>query len=586
MATKQLFTNNAKTVLAHPVGPDDTVLILLDASLFPSPDPALDQYFLVTLFNGIRYELVKVEERLGNQLINCTRGFEGTIASRYATGTIVTNEISANTANRWEGALSLSGAVIDDSETSDLTTWSSQKISLEISAGGGGGGGGTVDIDIRISGGFIQFSTDGGVTWNNIAPVEDISGADGKSVELNKSATHLQWRNVDDPIWIDLVPLVDLSGTDGREVEFNVSATHIQWRYSGETSWVDLMAIASLKGTDGVDGKEVEFNVSATHIQWRYSGEVGWTDLIALDSLKGTDGIDGVDAENIYLQKSATHIQWKLGVDGVWEDLVALADLKGADGATFSLANTQQSKDANRTDLAATPAGVKEYMGQYGISTIFNSTATDLNNVVNGQFFIWNNATLNIPAGTYGRGINIPSGSGYMTQVGFENGNGKIWVRYQSNGTFSAWTHVNNIYNQVPNGGSTNQVLVKNSATNGDFSWKTLFTGGYGEVVTVPANSVVSYQVASGAVGIAAVYSEIVTGAKTAMFLFNSASTPTNTVLVAGGILANIWTPNGSSGAADTLSLYASDGKVHLLNRFSSPATVQLALTVPATKLT
>lgn len=511
MATKQLFTNNAKTVLAHPVGPDDTVLILLDASLFPTPDPALDQYFLVTLFNGIRYELVKVEERLGNQLINCTRGFEGTIASRYATGTIVTNEISANTANRWEGALSLSGAVIDDSETSDLTTWSSQKISLEISAGGGGGGGGdpgTVDIDIRISGGFIQFSTDGGVTWNNIAPVEDISG------------------------------------TDGREVELNVSATHIQWRYSGEVDWVDL---------------------------------------IALDNLKGADG---VDAENIYLQKSATHIQWKLGVDGVWEDLVALEDLKGADGTTASLANTQQSKDANRTDLAATPAGVKEYMGQYGISTIFNSTAADLNNVVNGQFFIWNNATLNSPAGTYGRGINIPSGTGYMTQVGFENGNGKIWVRYQSNGTFSAWTHVNNIYNQVPNGGATNQVLVKNSATNGDFSWKTLFTGGYGEVVTVPANSVVSYQVASGAVGIAAVYSEIVTGTKTAMFLFNSASTPTNTVLVAGDILANIWTPTGSSGTEDTLSLYASDGKVHLLNRFSSPATVQIALTVPATKLT
>lgn len=38
------------------------------------------------------------------------------------------------------------------------------------------------------------------------------SGEPGKSVELQKSATHIQWRNVGDAEWIDLVDLDDITG--------------------------------------------------------------------------------------------------------------------------------------------------------------------------------------------------------------------------------------------------------------------------------------------------------------------------------------------------------------------------------------
>lgn len=43
-------------------------------------------------------------------------------------------------------------------------------------------------------------------------------------------------------------------GTDGREIELQKGATHIQWRYVGEESWKDLVALADLKGAKGDKG--------------------------------------------------------------------------------------------------------------------------------------------------------------------------------------------------------------------------------------------------------------------------------------------------------------------------------------------
>ena len=154
-------------------------------------------------------------------------------------------------------------------------------------------------------------------TWEIFGPKEDGSwpedgveikgedgadGADGREVEFNVSATHIQWKYVGDPNWIDLIALEDIKGDDGqdgspgqdgREVEFNVSETHIQWKYVEDPNWIDLIALEDIKGDDGADGREVEFNVSATHIQWRYVGDLDWIDLIALEDIKGDDGEDG-----------------------------------------------------------------------------------------------------------------------------------------------------------------------------------------------------------------------------------------------------------------------------------------------------
>jgi len=102
-----------------------------------------------------------------------------------------------------------------------------------------------------------------------------------------------------------------VDGADGREVELQKSATHIQWRYEGEPTWTDLVALADLEGpqgpagndgaqgaagSDGADGREVELQVTATHIQWRLTGG-SWLDLVALSELEGPAGQTGAKGD-------------------------------------------------------------------------------------------------------------------------------------------------------------------------------------------------------------------------------------------------------------------------------------------------
>ncbi|MNS19408.1 hypothetical protein D3C72_511270 [compost metagenome] len=79
-------------------------------------------------------------------------------------------------------------------------------------------------------------------------------------------------------------------GADGQEVQLQTTATHIQWRLGPAGAWADLTPLSALSGADGADGREVQLQVSATHIQWRLVGAAGWTDLIARAALKGDRG--------------------------------------------------------------------------------------------------------------------------------------------------------------------------------------------------------------------------------------------------------------------------------------------------------
>lgn len=58
------------------------------------------------------------------------------------------------------------------------------------------------------------------MAWSKIANImgpEGDDGANGLNVELQKSATHIQWRNVGGPSWINLVALSDLKGAPGTD---------------------------------------------------------------------------------------------------------------------------------------------------------------------------------------------------------------------------------------------------------------------------------------------------------------------------------------------------------------------------------
>lgn len=82
----------------------------------------------------------------------------------------------------------------------------------------------------------------------------------------------------------------------GGSVQMQATATHIQWRASEEAAWEDLIALADLQGPAGEDstvpgppGPAVELQVTDDYIQWREEDAPGWTNLIALADLKGND---------------------------------------------------------------------------------------------------------------------------------------------------------------------------------------------------------------------------------------------------------------------------------------------------------
>jgi hypothetical protein len=79
------------------------------------------------------------------------------------------------------------------------------------------------------------------------------------------------------------------AGADGKSVELQKNATHIQWRQEGG-NWQDLIAVADLQGPQGIQGEQ---------------GPAGDP---------GTDGIDGEDGKTIYTVSGAPSAA--TGVDG------------------------------------------------------------------------------------------------------------------------------------------------------------------------------------------------------------------------------------------------------------------------------
>jgi hypothetical protein len=109
MTTRQLFTNNAISLLAAPIGPSDTTLTVLPGygALFPQPAPGGTEYFNVTLENqsATQREIIKVYGRTGDTFTNIVRAQEGTTAQSWPAGgmgndTLVDHRVTAETMRR------------------------------------------------------------------------------------------------------------------------------------------------------------------------------------------------------------------------------------------------------------------------------------------------------------------------------------------------------------------------------------------------------------------------------------------------------------------------------------------------------
>ena len=94
---------------------------------------------------------------------------------------------------------------------------------------------GEENIDLRVSDGYIQWSSDDG-SWDDLISVEDLLDSLGEDIKGEQG----------------------IQGVAGKQVEFKVSSTHIQWRYVGDSTWKDLISLEEIKGDKGADGKDGE----------------------------------------------------------------------------------------------------------------------------------------------------------------------------------------------------------------------------------------------------------------------------------------------------------------------------------------
>lgn len=98
--------------------------------------------------------------------------------------------------------------------------------------------------------------------------------------------------------WVEFSAPAGAAGIDGKSVELRKTATAIQQRQVPDGDWVDLVLLADLKGIHGINGKSVELRKTATAIQSRET-EGAWGDLVLLSEITGAAGRDGIDGANL-----------------------------------------------------------------------------------------------------------------------------------------------------------------------------------------------------------------------------------------------------------------------------------------------
>lgn len=186
-----------------------------------------------------------------------TRNITGAVLFKAVTGVAVSKKRMSNFSSSMQSALAQKAPLGGEVNFQSITIPDYGDINI----GGSGGVAGTTisnsGIDAgfgyfdwigssasnRVSGGSLKTMLDHLFTVGNVHSLEAyqvpglasvalsgeyndllnkpvlLRGYDGREVELQKTATHIQWRYVTDPpsAWNDLVPLTDISGADGAD---------------------------------------------------------------------------------------------------------------------------------------------------------------------------------------------------------------------------------------------------------------------------------------------------------------------------------------------------------------------------------
>ncbi len=115
------------------------------------------------------------------------------------------------------------------------------------------------ETDFRVEDEKIQWQYAGDDDWQTLITPDVLEGEDGDDGVSVENASI----NDDGELILELsdgsdITAGEVTGADGREVELRADDDHIQWRYDDEDTWTDLVPVNDLEGEAGEDGAGID----------------------------------------------------------------------------------------------------------------------------------------------------------------------------------------------------------------------------------------------------------------------------------------------------------------------------------------
>lgn len=246
----------------------------------------------------------------------------------------------------------------------------------------------------------LPRGTDGSDGVNGSNGVDGVDGTDGREVSLRLSGSYLQWQYAGATGWTNLLDTNTLrgadgvngingsdgaDGADGREIQIQATATHLQWRYVGGT-WSNLVALADLKGAKGDTGTGVPtggaagqqlVKLSATDYDFAWQTPAGTGDMLksVYDPANGAKQV--AFTQDVNMQFVAQNVLIDDKVDKVSGKGLSTNDYTSAEKTKLSGIATSATANATDAQLRdrSTHTGTQAISTVTGLQTELDSKA-------------------------------------------------------------------------------------------------------------------------------------------------------------------------------------------------------------------
>lgn len=232
---------------------------ILPMSVAPPSSPSSEVTILTHNHDNLYYRKEVVDIEMGKRALNTT-------VAALSADFIIQQQVIATKADKVHNHKATE-VVFEDGQTFEEKLKSGQLKGKDGVAVDG------KEVEIRCTDDYVQWRYTGGTSWINLISIAALTGKSAKEILIQKSGNVIQWKHDGDQAWTNLVYLSEIKGEDGttpaiggngnwfikdvdtgvkaqgkdgRSLEIRKGQTHIQWRVAGDDTWTNLIQIDEL----------------------------------------------------------------------------------------------------------------------------------------------------------------------------------------------------------------------------------------------------------------------------------------------------------------------------------------------------